>query len=210
LFGGHAPPFGWYCSASRSRASAPSSSATCVTSPVAPGWFVESSPRSSASLKQRPPAARTTVPASMTCSPHTARQPCSRSSSERSGLFASAVAVLASKASRSAFVIAWPVRSPTWSRRFRDAPPQRARRRPLPRRLLLRLERRQPLEAARQVPVPVAQELHRGRQEHRAHDRGIEEDGDRESESELLHRQEPDAREQREHAHHHERSARDR
>ena len=34
----------------------------------------------------------------------------------------------ASKASRSAFVIAWPVRSPTWSRRFAVAPPQRARR----------------------------------------------------------------------------------
>ena len=29
---------------------------------------------------------------------------------------------------RSAFVIAWPVRSPTWSNRFRDAPPQRASR----------------------------------------------------------------------------------
>ena len=49
MFAGHAPPFGWYCSASRSRASAPSSSAIFVTSPVAPGWFVESSPRSSAS-----------------------------------------------------------------------------------------------------------------------------------------------------------------
>ena len=61
MFCGHAPPFGWYCSASRSRASAPSSSAICVTSPVAPGWFVDSSPRSSASRKQRPPAARTTV-----------------------------------------------------------------------------------------------------------------------------------------------------
>ena len=60
MFAGHAPPFGWYCSASRSRASAPSPIASCVTSPVAPGWFVDSSPRSSASLKQRPPAASTT------------------------------------------------------------------------------------------------------------------------------------------------------
>ena len=49
MFSGHAPPFGWYWSASRSRASAPRPSASCVTSPVAPGWFVDSSPRSSAS-----------------------------------------------------------------------------------------------------------------------------------------------------------------
>ena len=49
MFGGHAPPFGWYCSASRSRDSAPSPTAICVTSPVAFGWFVESSPRFSAS-----------------------------------------------------------------------------------------------------------------------------------------------------------------
>ena len=106
MLGGHAPPFGWYCSASRSRASAPSSSAISVTSPVAPGWFVESSPRSSASLKQRPPAARTTVPASITCSPQTARQPLSRRSSEWSGLFVNAVPEPASNASRNAFVIA--------------------------------------------------------------------------------------------------------
>src|SRR5919206_233302 len=53
MFGGHAPPFGWYCSASKSRTSAPRSRAICVTSPVAPGWFVESSPRSSATRKQR-------------------------------------------------------------------------------------------------------------------------------------------------------------
>ena len=36
-----------------------------VTSPVAFGWFVDSSPRSSASRKQRPPAASTTVVASI-------------------------------------------------------------------------------------------------------------------------------------------------
>src|SRR5919204_443926 len=58
MFGGQAPPFGWYWSASRSRVCAPSSAAICVTSPVAPGWFVDSSPRSCASLKQRPPARR--------------------------------------------------------------------------------------------------------------------------------------------------------
>ena len=72
---GQAPPFGWYWSASRSRASAPRSSAICVTSPVAPGWFVVSSPRSSASRKHRPPAASTTAPASISFSPQRARQP---------------------------------------------------------------------------------------------------------------------------------------
>ena len=45
MFAGQAPPFGWYWSASRSRASAPSASAIRVTSPVAFGWLVESSPR---------------------------------------------------------------------------------------------------------------------------------------------------------------------
>src|ERR671934_38963 len=41
MFAGQAPPFGWYWSASRSRASAPRARAILVTSPVAPGWFVE-------------------------------------------------------------------------------------------------------------------------------------------------------------------------
>src|SRR6266540_5073872 len=121
MFAGHAPPFGWYCKASRSRASAPTSRAIFVTSPVAPGWFVDNSPRSWASLKQRPPAASTTVPASITCSPHTARQPFARGSSERSGLFVNGVPEPASNVSRSAFVIASPVRSPTCSSRFREA-----------------------------------------------------------------------------------------
>src|SRR3990172_198114 len=69
MFAGQAPPFGWYWRASRSRASAPSSTAIFVTSPVAPAWFVESSPRSSASRKQRPPAASTTAPAAISTSP---------------------------------------------------------------------------------------------------------------------------------------------
>src|SRR5581483_11862285 len=97
MFGGHAPPFGWYWSASRSRASAPSPSAIFVTSPVAPGWFVDSSPRSSASLKQRPPAASTTAPASISCSPQRARQPFSARSSDESGLFGNEVPLLASR-----------------------------------------------------------------------------------------------------------------
>ena len=50
---------------------------------------------------------------------------CSRA---RSGWCASSAPPPASKASRSATVIACPVRSPTCSSRFRDAPPQRARR----------------------------------------------------------------------------------
>ena len=49
-------------------------------------------------------------------------------SSETSGQFGSASPLDARNASRSAVVIAWPVRSPTWSRRSRLAPPQRARR----------------------------------------------------------------------------------
>jgi hypothetical protein len=128
MFGGQAPPFGWYWIASKSRTSAPTPTAISVTSPVAPGWFVQSSPRSSAMRQQRPPAARTTVAASMTCSPHRARQPPPSASRLVSGLFANVVPEPASHASRSAFVIAWPVRSPTWSRRRRDAPPQRASR----------------------------------------------------------------------------------
>ena len=43
--------------------------ARCVASPVAFGWFVDSSPRVSASAKQRPPAARTTAPAATSAGP---------------------------------------------------------------------------------------------------------------------------------------------
>ena len=46
----------------------------------------------------------------------------------RSGELARTVTVELSTASRNAFVIAWPVRSPTCSSRLRDAPPQRASR----------------------------------------------------------------------------------
>ena len=46
----------------------------------------------------------------------------------RSGAFSNDVPEPLSHASRSPFVIAWPVRSPTWSSRFCDAPPQRASR----------------------------------------------------------------------------------
>ena len=60
---GQSPPFGWYCSASRSRASQPAASAISVTSPVAPAAFVENVPRRLASAKQRPPAASTMAPA---------------------------------------------------------------------------------------------------------------------------------------------------
>ena len=57
-----------------------------------------------------------------------ARQPFSIGSSALSGDFGKVTTLLASAASRSAFVIAWPVRSPTWSSRWRVAPPQRASR----------------------------------------------------------------------------------
>ena len=85
MFAGQAPPFGWYCNASKSRTSAPRSTAICVTSPVAPGWFVDSSPRSSATRKHRPPAARTTVVATIVWSPQRARQPFSVRASSASG-----------------------------------------------------------------------------------------------------------------------------
>ena len=55
----------------------------------------------------------------------------SRSRSARglqSGACSNDVPEPAAHASRRPFVIAWPVRSPTWSRRLRDAPPQRASR----------------------------------------------------------------------------------
>ena len=55
-------------------------------------------------------------------------QPFSLRSRSWSGDFASTVTLLPSAASRSAAVIACPVRSPTWSSRFRVAPPQRASR----------------------------------------------------------------------------------
>src|SRR5689334_22619447 len=62
----------------------------------------------------------------------------------------------------------------------------------------------QPLEPAGQVPVPVAQELHRRRQQDAAHQSGIEEDRNREADAELLEDQQREGRKDREHGHHHE------
>ena len=70
------------------------------------------------------PGASTTVPASIVCSPQTARQPVAVGSRLCSGAFSNDVPEPPSQASRSPFVIAWPVRSPTWSSRFCEAPPQ--------------------------------------------------------------------------------------
>ncbi len=44
----------------------------------------------------------------------------------------------------------------------------------------------QPSKPSRQPPVPVGEECHDGGHEHRAHDRGIEQDSDSESKPELL------------------------
>src|SRR5438270_297073 len=60
----------------------------------------------------------------------------------------------------------------------------------------------QPLEPARQVPVPVPQELHRRGQQDAAHQSGIEEDRDREADAELLEDQQREGRKDREHGHH--------
>ena len=49
-----------------------------------------------------------------------------------------------------------------------------------------RLEPHDPAQALRQVPVPVADQLHRRRDEHRPDDRRIEQDRGRETDSELL------------------------
>ena len=72
------------------------------------------------------PASIVAVPPSLTS--NEARQPAAVGSSAASAWFGKLVAPPASWASRSAFVIACPVRSPTWSSRLREAPPQRARR----------------------------------------------------------------------------------
>ena len=117
---GHAPPFGWYWSASRSRASAPSPSAICVTSPVAPGWLVESSPRSlglavaaAAGREHDGPRLEVVLAA------HGAPAAVGPLEVEQRGLRERPPSSPPSTASRSALVIAWPVRSPTWSSRLR-------------------------------------------------------------------------------------------
>jgi hypothetical protein len=65
----------------------------------------------------------------------------------------------------------------------------------------LRRERGKPLEPARQVPVPLSEDLHRRGQERRSHDRRVDEDGDREPEPHLLDVDLADGREEREDRH---------
>ena len=50
----------------------------------------------------------------------------------------------------------------------------------------LDLDARQPLEPARQVPVPRAEQLHRRREQHRADDRRVDQQRDRDPEAHLL------------------------
>ena len=57
-----------------------------------------------------------------------ARQPAEVCSRSTSGDLGNVCALEPSTTLRSDFVMAWPVRSPTWSSRFRVAPPQRASR----------------------------------------------------------------------------------
>ena len=66
------------------------------------------------------------------------------------------------------------------------------------------------LEPGRQVPVPLAEQLHRRRHEHRADDRRVDQDGDREAEAHLLHHDHAQAREQPEDGDHDDRGARHR
>jgi zinc protease len=66
----------------------------------------------------------------------------------------------------------------------------------------LHVDLRQPLQPLRQVPVAVAQELHRRGHQDRPHDRRVQEDRDREAEAHLLQRRDPTARERREHRDH--------
>ena len=120
MFGGHAPPFGWYCSASRSRASAPRSTRDLrhlagrvrvvgreLAAPLGLGVAAAAGgEHDGAGVDGR---ARRRARASRPSS----------SVSSRSGAFVKLVPLPASQASRSCFVIAWPVRSPTWSRRLR-------------------------------------------------------------------------------------------
>src|ERR671919_1729436 len=60
----------------------------------------------------------------------------------------------------------------------------------------------EPLEPAREVPVPVAEELHRRRQEYGADDGGVDEYGGGESDPELLEEEHRERGEDREHADH--------
>ncbi len=74
----------------------------------------------------------------------------------------------------------------------------------------LAADARQPLEPARQVPVPLAEQLHHGRQQHRANDGRVDQDRRREAEAHLLDVDLVQRHEDREHRDHHERRARHR
>ena len=90
-----------------------------VTSPVAFGWFVESSPRSCGLLEAAPAGGEHDRRRVELVLAARARQPVLALLERGSGLLAKSVPPPASNASRSPFVIACPVRSPTWSRRLR-------------------------------------------------------------------------------------------
>src|SRR5215213_3304815 len=68
---------------------------------------------------------------------------------------------------------------------------------------VVRSDSRQPLEPARQVPVPVAEELHRRWEEHSSDDRRVDQDCGCQSEAELFEVQEVERDEHEEHADHH-------
>ena len=74
---------------------------------------------------------------------------------------------------------------------------------------LVLVQPRQPLEPAGQVPVGLAEQLHRRRQEHRADDRRVEQDCGRKPDAELLEERHRKRSEDREDAHHDERGTRD-
>ena len=74
--------------------------------------------------------------------------------------------------------------------------------------LRLVVELRQPAELLRQVPVALAQELHRGGQEDAPDDRRVDEDRDREAHADLLEDDRREDREDPEHGDHDDRGAR--
>src|SRR5581483_4206644 len=69
-------------------------------------------------------------------------------------------------------------------------------------------ERREPFEPAREVPVALAEELHRGGHEHGSHHGRVDEHGDRQAEAHQLHHQQAERREQAEDRDHDHRGAR--
>ncbi len=79
-----------------------------------------------------------------------------------------------------------------------------------PRHSRLVLDVRQPAELLRQVPVAVAEQLHRGREQDRPDQRGVDEDRHGEADAQLLEHDRGERREDAEHRDHHDRRARDR